>query len=317
MNILCLIQSFIPKEAHNKYFPVLKNTIEIIRSQNIKEISLTVILTDDGSGYLSHYGKKYIRELTSKEVREVNRKHHLNVDHIFAYPRSNQFMKASLFNAAIKKYGRSHDLIVFMDDDQHFLSPDAFQRFARAEREGYNFITGRLATKEGTLYSFRTPYVQGTTYAVTPDILEGVGLFNKKVEDWGLGDDEDMFWKVYCAYCEGKVCALFDGDIVSIGRISGRWHYCKEAAGGLDAFVDLFKREYNQHPYESNPSRLYHRWMDYRCKLSDKYVTALNASEFVAYRGSTSEYAKILWKYFFQKLRSVKHKAASKIRKNK
>jgi hypothetical protein len=159
-------------------------------------------LTDDGSCYLDPFTSGQIKHFSSSEIEEVKRKYKLDVDYIVACPSSNYFMKASLFNVALESYGSDNDLIIYLDDDQHLLSAESVSLFRKRCIDEYNFIVRRLAQKNGHLFKYTNDYVQGTTFATTYNLIRDVGFFNEQVKSWGLGDDEDLFWRIYCKYRE-------------------------------------------------------------------------------------------------------------------
>jgi hypothetical protein len=82
--------------------------------------------------------------------------------------------------------------------------------------------------------------VQGTTYGISSNLLAEIGFFNDRIKLWGCGDDPDIFWKLFLAYKEGKVKGIYDGNIISIDRISKRWITCLEKMGGIDFFREDF-----------------------------------------------------------------------------
>lgn len=312
MRILFVVQSHIPKGKEDEYLPIVKQTLGIIKRQSVEGVTVGVYLTDDGSHYLRQYSSDTIRELTSNEVDEIKKLKKIDVDKIITCPSSRYFMKGDLFNCVTKRYGSSYDLVIFMDDDQHFINDKAAQKFVDGFKKGYNFIVGRLSQKDGTLFSFNSHYVQGTTYAVTPALLAKVDYFSPEIKDWGLGDDEDIFWKIYQEWCKGNVTALFAGDIISVQKISGRWKYCMNSTGGLEAFEKKFKNKYDQEPYKNNPSMLYNLWMDYAGEIKEQHIHLIKAHEVDYYCSSSIKPLKIFNKKLKNKLYSILQKNENK-----
>ena len=262
-NVLCVVQSFIPKEMEDKYLPILKNTINSIKDQKIgKEIKVSLVLSDDGSEYLHKYINidcdEDIRYLNQAEIAEINRLLNTNLDKIIVSRKSDCFRKASLFNFCLKDETNKYDLAIFLDDDHCFVRKDSITRFVQHYRNGYSFIVGRLYLQKHGFYDFNFG-VQGTTYALSYSALKTLNFFNELVVEWGFGEDIDIFHRAYLASQKSRISAIFDSNIITEDMISGRWLACMNKVGGKEIGEKKFKELYGISMEESSTEK--NKWM--------------------------------------------------------
>jgi len=259
--ILFLVQSCIPNVNHVEYFPSLKRTIASIRNQkNIGQNNITIVLSDDGSGYLSEFIDldKFIQYLPLEKTKLIKEKYSLEVDEIVCVPESEYFMKANLFNFYLKDKGYLYDLIVFLDDDHGFIRSDSLTKFVQHYRNGYDFIVGRLYLQIHGFYDFNFG-VQGTTYALSYSALKTLNFFNESVIEWGFGEDIDIFYRAYLLFQKAKISPVFDSNIITVDEISGRWNSCMNNVGGKEIGQKKFKELYGISIEESSVEK--NKWM--------------------------------------------------------
>jgi hypothetical protein len=249
--VLFLVQSCIPEAKQDEYLPILKNTIHSIKQQT-KDNSLQVhiVISDDGSGYLKDLIDSNINIgfLSQENLDKVNQKYNLNINELVYAPESEYFRKADLFNFYLKQKGNLYDLVIFLDDDHNFVKNDSLERFVKHYKQGYNFIVGRyyhpacrFRTVNNGMYNWG---IQGTTYAVSYSILETINFFSESVREWGFAEDYDIFRKAYLSSLKSDVKAVFDGNIITVDNISGRWQYCINKIGGFEIGVKKFEEEH-------------------------------------------------------------------------
>ena len=249
--VLVLIQSFIPFAKQDEYLIILQNTIYSIENQYKEDnVEAHLVLSDDGSDYMKQFlnGDYEIQLLSLKEVNEIRNIYHLNIDEIICASQSEYFRKADLFNFYLKTKGHLYDLIIFLDDDHNFVENDSLLRFINHLQQGYNFIVGRyyhpeekFRTMNNGMYNWG---IQGTTYAITYPVIKSLRFFSESVKEWGFAEDYDIFRKAYLASLNSEVKAIFDGSIITVDNITGRWQYCLQKIGGLKAGVKKFEIEH-------------------------------------------------------------------------
>ena len=264
MNILVLIQSYLPAQRHKEYIDVLKETIRSIRTQKLDpHHQVHIVLSDDGSDYLHKYASNAIQILPEQKLIEIKRIHNLDVDQIILAEPSPYYQKADLFNFYLESAGEAYECIVILDDDHAFVRDDAIARFASHFKAGYNFVAGRICNPSGYFRSYFDSTVQGANFALTYDLLKAVDFFGRRVKLWGCGEDSDIFWKVYNQALEREAKAIYDGNIITIDKLSGRWIFALQKAGGVKEFKAGFLSEYGVDPHD-NPSRHKYKWMQYK-----------------------------------------------------
>jgi hypothetical protein len=84
-----------------------------------------------------------------------------------------------------------------------------------------------------------------------------MGFYGEYVKEWGLGDDEDIFWRLYEGYRDGVVKPVFNGNIMTRNILTGRWHHCRNQKGAMDEFKKRFREVHGVDPYEENTSKSY------------------------------------------------------------
>ena len=290
MNVLFLVQSFIPQEKQDEYLPILQKTINSIRCQDRDDkTNIKVVLTDDGSAFIKHYSSQEIGYLTNSQLEKVKETYQLNVDEIVAVAESEFYQKAELWNFYLFHQGSNYDLIIFLDDDHNFVKNDSLRKFIQHYQEGYNFIVGRLyhPVDGFRIFDYDTR-VQGTTFAFTWNALKNIGFFSASVKNWGCGEDSDIFWRAYLGHKDHKIKAICDGNIITVDNISGRWKYCLSKLGGVDIFKRKFLEEYGVNPHQ-NPSRHKTEWMDIipdELGFSETTIQFMTLENYLNYPGS-------------------------------
>jgi hypothetical protein len=313
LQVLFLIQSYIPLVKQDSYMPILQETINSINNQQItKEIKSHIVLSDDGSFYLKKYIhndiNQDIRILNIQEVQEIREAYGLNVDEVMITPESDLFKKASLFNFYLKNKGSQFDLVVFLDDDHAFVRNDSVSKFVQYYREGYNFIVGRLYLSKEGFYDFNLG-VQGTTYAISYSTLKLINFFNESIKEWGFGEDHDIFYRIYLEYLNSRINAVYDSNIVTVDKISGRWLYCTNKIGGSELGRNKFKEKYGVSMEDSVVPKSY--WMKIISNdlgLKESYFRYLAIDEYLNFKKLSETYKKTII------LRIIKRKVFSKAR---
>jgi len=297
MRILFLIQSCIRGPKQNEYLSILQETVGAIRAQSIESgWHIHIVLSDDGSDYLKDVAQNEISLASEETIHQVRQKHALDVDEIVLIGPSDYFNKTDLFDYYLTRFGFEYDLVIFLDDDNKFLNPDALKRFVYHYRRGYNFIVGRLYHPVQGFRSYLDNRVQGTTFALTPGILQAIGFFGKNVKVWGTGDDPELFWKLYLAYQRGLVKGIYDGNIMTIDQISGRWHSAREKAGGISAFEAGFLKIYGVQRGK-NPSCHKPGWLDLEPDaqgIDERWFPYIKLDEYLRYH-THRRYFHFLW----------------------
>ncbi|MGA1868172.1 MAG: hypothetical protein ACMUJM_06450 [bacterium] len=305
MNILFLIQSFIPKEKYQEYMGVLQGTITSIRRQQCnQDFKIHITLSDDGSEYLENLAESQIKIISGNYLKHVRNIHSLDIDSLVLVGKSNHYNKGELFNYYLRQEGNNYDLIIFLDDDNPFVYTHSLKKFIFHFKNGYNFILGRLSSAQGTLRSFYDNKVQGTTFALTYNALKDIDFFGDRIKLWGCGEDSDIFWRIYSGYKNGIIKAVYDGTIITIDRISGRWKYCREKTGGIEFFKKDFYETYGIDPHR-NPSRKKTEWItlekNFR-NIDESLFPFIYLDEYMACK-KRFLYYKIIWN-----LRKLRHK---------
>lgn len=262
MRLLVMIQSFIPESKYLEYLPVLRSTIESVRSQSLPAgTDLTVVLCDDGSQYLAEYAAEKIAILPRPQTAKIREVHGLDVDEVVLVAASQYFMKAELFNFYLRPNADHYDCLFFLDDDNGFQDNECLARVIAHFQSGYNYVIGRLCNPNLYFRNYDAGSVQGTTYAVDPTLLKKVGYFGEHVKNWGTGDDPELVWKLFVRARLGEVKAIYDGNIKTFDRLSGRWQYARKKAGGDQVFRSGFYELHGVDPY-NNPSRIKSEWIE-------------------------------------------------------
>lgn len=264
------IQHFAPEPQTEKYREALKRCIASVRAQDFGG-RVRVVVTDDGSAWS--------RELAGSDPARLIKAHDraslarfecardIDADLYLYKPRTGYFSKGLLWNAAL---GRTREpLLLFMDDDQHFLRPDSLSRYARHLRD-YELVIGhtrsyRFRDIDGVVHNmglgYSSPVVQGSNFGLRRPLLEAAGGFDTRTFLWGTGDDPALFWKLYLLLRPldgGPMRACYAEDIVTENPYSGRWR--ADCRVDLELFIRDFLRLHGVHP-NSNPSRDRSAWV--------------------------------------------------------
>ena len=317
MRILYLIQSFIPKEKQQDYFSVLTKTIDSVKNQRLASAdSFDIALCDDGSDYLAKYATDKITLFGDKELNSINELISLDLKYLALISNSVYYNKGALFNFVLQRIGKDYDIIFVLDDDHPFFYNDSLERVIKHFKRGFNFVVGRLYfPKEDKFRCYYDNAVQGTTFAISYDLLKKVDFWSDNVKEWGCGEDSEIFWKVYNYFFNyHSVMAIYDGNIITEDCISDRWLYCMTNVGGRENFKISFKNIYGVDPHQ-NEARNKKSWL----KLARNEVIKLPELFFLFLKKSEYEKAlnsKIREKiyYFIWVLKSIKYIFAKKIR---
>lgn len=290
MKILFLIQSVIPRVKHDDYFPILMRTLQSIREQNpCSNVEIEVALSDDGSDYLATYASDKMKLISqNKTLDEINKKFNLNIDHLVLIAENNKYLKADLFNYFFKHNTTKYDLVVILDDDHPFIFKDTLTRLYNHHRKGYNFIVGRIVNPNKKFRSYLDNTVQGSTFILSGQLLKDINYFGERVKIWGCGEDTEAFWRVYLQYKKGNVKGIYDGNIMTIDSLSGRWMYCHIEAGGIELFRKDFYETYGVNPH-NNKSRIKQNWLDYsedRYGIKEKYFLFVTLDDYFNFNKS-------------------------------
>ncbi|MBY6198491.1 polysialyltransferase family glycosyltransferase [Vibrio hangzhouensis] len=261
LNIKFVFASLIPEQKKDEYFEILRRTINGIRNQNVSdEVNIEIVLCDDGSPYLKDMASNTISYLNEDDLDYIKSEYMLDVDNIVCVSENKYYNKGGLLNCCLKK--NPSDYVIVLDDDHPFIDDECLNRFLNHFRNGYNFVVGRLCNPDMTFRGYLDNRVQGTTFALSYELLEKINFFSSEVRQWGCGEDTDTFYKVYQEHLKGNVRAIYDGNIITQDLISGRWRYCLETVGGEAIFIAGFLKKYGTLPH-NNESRKFFMWMDY------------------------------------------------------
>lgn len=287
MRILCILVSAVPEKKHDEYFPVVVQSVESIRQQRTAGLTVSVALGDDGSGYLRQYANRAPRILDADELQRVRRETGLDIDDLVIVGQSPEYNKAELLNHYLRRRVDDFDLVLLLDDDHPLEAADSLQRAAQHVRCGYDFVVGRMANPDGFFRTYDDGRVQGSTLFFTRDLLHAIGFFGDSVKKWGCGEDSETFWRVYEAHRVGRARGIYDGNIITEDKLTGRWLHCAKRAGGPVSFKKDFERLYGVNPHE-NASRDKRAWLDYVPMdngLSEAWMSLLKLDELRTYRG--------------------------------
>jgi len=297
MKILFLVQSYIPAVKQEEYLSILTDTIDSIARQPVLDgFNVNVVLCDDGSDYLADLQGDEIQEVEDKQLDVIKEKFKLKINNLFISKKSNNYQKADLFRYVIELYLSQYELFIFLDDDHSFVHENSLLKFVQHYNQGYEFIVGKLYHPVNR-FRFYTDYkVQGTTFALSKQALINGHFFTKYIAQWGCGEDSEVFFKAYKLCNNKKLKAIYDSNIITIDKITGRWLYCQNQVGGVDIFKKGFKELYGVDPH-NNPSRDKKKWMDFlplENGINEKLSVFVSLSEYLTYTNK-SLFVKYLW----------------------
>jgi len=286
MNLLILIQSFIPGDKYDEYMPIVRETVAAVRRQVLPAgCTIHVVLSDDGSPYLGPRGSGDLRILSPEETAAVRKEHKLDVDDIVRNESPGGFRKADLYNHYIRTRGDAFDVFFFLDDDHTFFDERSLARVVAHVENGFNFVVGRLCNRNLYFRSYLDNHVQGTTFAMSRDLFLLINGFSEHVRSWGCGFDADLFWRLYESSLKGAVKAVYDGNIITQDKLSRRWSGHAGAGGGVKGFRESFRQIHAVDPFD-NPSRKKTAWMrqaqDEKV-IPERYYRCIRLPEYLVY----------------------------------
>lgn len=270
-DVAVCIQHYAParQEAHCR--DALRRAVDSVRDQDFQG-RVQVVVTDDGS--------PWSRELAGDDPSRLIRAHDrtslgrfpamadMDVDFHLYKPRTGYFSKGVLWNAALAV--TTAPLLVFLDDDHHFLRRDSLRRYAELLRR-YELVVGHTrkyafqdidGVRHVLELGFNSPVVQGSNFGLRRSLLESIGGFEPRTLLWGTGDDPALFWKLHQRLRPLKPGAPFRAcyadAIVTENLHSGRWR--EDCRVDLELFLTDFLRLHGAHPND-NPSRNRAAWM--------------------------------------------------------
>ena len=281
MRLLCVMVSVIPEAKHGEYLPALKRTLSSLRRQDLGPHSLHIALGDDGSHYLREHATSLPRTLERHTTASIAQHHDLAVDDIFLVQHTPHYNKAALLNHYLQARLRFFDAVLLLDDDHPFTATDALTRALGHLQAGYDFVMGRLQNPDGSYRTYWDNRVQGTTLFFSRRLMEAIDYFGESVQRWGCGEDSETFWRVFTTCQRLGWRGVYDGNIMTVDELSGRWAACSKQAGGVEFFRQDFGALYGVNPHD-NPSRDKRQWLDYvpmDCGLDEAWMHLLHAQD--------------------------------------
>ena len=248
-----IIAHYIPNEK--KENPLCK-IISVIEEQNYKDIE--IIISDDGSDYT----KKYVSDTCKKEaikndsrqiyffegeyLQKILKENNIKSDKIKKWiylPKKIKCMSKARVANFSAKHASSNNLL-FLDDDNYFIYNNSIKNLLKLFKT-YDFIVGQIKDKNGTLRSYDSNRVQGTTIAINKDIFFKIGGFGEWTEKFSCGVDSDFWIKVFSYFNKNNnLKACFTNKISTFDSYSKRWKkYTK-------IFKELFIRMEFYHRYK-------------------------------------------------------------------
>lgn len=256
MGISVVIAHYAPKILYRE---VLKKTIQSIRSQDYRG-HIEIAISDDGSEWSQPLlsPNENQRVLSRSDIEGEVLLRDLDVNWYMVGKRSGNYKKAFLWDSVVEF--TQHNNLVFLDDDHPFKKKNALTLYEMCF-EKYQFIIGRIKNPSGNYRLYRGKTVQGSNFGIKRALLSTVGGFGEYSSAWGMGEDSDIFWKVYRSIGQDsqkdkKAC--FAGNICTEDLCSGRWAECK---GGRGIFIKGFMDLHGVHPL-FNPSRKKKIWVE-------------------------------------------------------
>lgn len=258
MNLSIIISHYAPE---NKYRQILLETINSVRQQDYNR-SIEVVVVDDGSCWSESLLSENddIKIFKKEEIIKEPLLNDLEIDWYVVKKRDKHFNKPILCNIAIK-LTQSED-IIFLDDDHVFLKKNCLSLFKKYLNK-YKFVLGRIKCNDGIYHLYPDRRVQGTNFGIKRQLLTKIGCFEEKSSHWGMGEDSDLFYKVYLELEKEKSGvrqACYAVDIITLDKCSGRWKKC---IGGSDEFFKGFLEIHGIHPKINNPSRKKYLWVEH------------------------------------------------------
>ncbi len=248
-----------------KYRDILIDTLKSIHSQKFDD-EIETIIVDDGSIWsekILNPGEDLII-LNKLQIKEQPLLNDMNIDYYILKRRNNYFNKPLLCNKALEIV--KNEYIIFLDDDHSFASINALTLY-REYFKKYDFVIGRIKRWDGIYHLYPDRRVQGTNFGIKKQLIQKIGAFEPKSSHWGLGEDSDLFYKIFKELTKDsadKKKACYAYDIMTIDNCSGRWYKC---IGGVDEFFKGFQEIHGVHPKISNPYRQKSLWVEHTCKF--------------------------------------------------
>lgn len=276
MSISVIIAHYAPINRCDFYFSLLKRTVESVRHQNYKD-EIQIILCDDGSNWSKELQISGDINILNKPFIN-NKLRELDIDIYLALPDVNLYRGIKLKRKAFElaKFNK----IIVLDDDHPLISKESLARFDYF-LNNYKYVRGRVIGPRGLPQLYLSKNAQGTTYGLTKDSYNEVGGFGTYLDDNGIGEDNDILWKMYCKYKDSfPKMACWAGEITTRDLASNRWAERADfnISGGYEvryqrevAFVNKFKQIYGIHPRFKNPSRQKRKWVEIGSKKTILY----------------------------------------------
>jgi hypothetical protein len=184
---------------------------------------MEIILCDDGSDW----SKDIIQGdeiFIISDFKKIQNKYltTLDVDLYLRIPSDRDYKCIMLKEKAVKL--SKYENILFLDDDT-MLNNNALNKFHNYLKQ-YEFVKGRMIHSNKLPSTFFSREVQGTNYAMKKKLYNEFKGFSKYLIPDGLGEDDDITWKVYSTlekrHTKSKL-ACFAGDIIGKDLEAGRW----------------------------------------------------------------------------------------------
>jgi len=245
--------------------------------------------------------------LTKNEILSNSLINDLDIDLLIMKKRDSFYSKAKLWNlgTSLSKY----EHLIFLDDDHPFSNRKSLEMYKNYFQD-YKFIVGRLQDPSGLYRLYRHFTVQGTNFGIEKQLLIDVGGFGEYTSQWGMGEDSDIFFKIfqYAQKNPNTPLACYAGNIITKDLASGRWKKCE---GSEEIYLQGFHKLFGvSDDIISNKSRDKKIWIKHTSKheqLSELFFEILNVffrfrilirSPFLLKKGMQDLKLKIIRKYY-------------------
>ena len=214
--------------------PLLKTLKEISKQKS--KYNIEVIIADDGSYYSRSIKENFSKKIPiENDIRDIyilqdtqlqnfifENSYNKNIINKWVYlPKEIECMsKARVTNYAAKE--SNSDRILFLDDDNYFISEDTIENLINLFDE-YEVIIGQIKDNNGRLRKYSSNRVQGTTIALKKEIFNNIGGLGEWTEKFSCGVDSDFWLKLYNYYIKNNIKVCYTNQISTYDSCSKRW----------------------------------------------------------------------------------------------
>ena len=274
---LSIIIAHYQPENFNDLNPLLE-TIKTIETQN-SHYNIEIIISDDGS----FYSKEIIDNYSIiKEISNHNRHCYIWNENMLAkwlkmnnistqlisnwvyIPKSDppSMSKSRTLNQSVAL--ASSDNLLFLDDDNYFISQDSINALIKLLNE-YSLVIGQVKDNNGRLRSYESNRVQGTTISMKKNIFDSINGFGEWTEKFSCGVDSDLWIKLYNYFLKNNdLKACYTNKVSTFDSQSKRWKKYTKFFKEWSLKKEFYKIHNckNYKSAKSNLSRQKHLWLE-------------------------------------------------------